>query len=192
MSKYAPTRQGVPTIAQFVGSLALGLDFIEKAGTQLVAMKKDDFDVFDRIMEECDWLTKDMLECIHNVGMKVLHPKLLLMPKHVYDHVCGLPMAEQEKVVTLPVAVPPPTQEGRPVGNTVFKPAAELNRSEADRVWQRRETPVVPFTKSIKYLLTTKLGEGTVTLLPGAVNARVQTILLDKDGTATVQFKLPV
>lgn len=174
---------------QFIGNLSLGLDFLQTAGAQLVEMKKNDFDVFDRILEQCDWLTRDMLECIHNVGLKVLHPKLLLMPKHVYDHVCGLPMAEQEKVVTQPVEVPPPLHQGQPVGQPVIKPAAELTYAEANRVWKRK-TPVAPHIKSIKYLLTAKLAEGKVSLLPGAAKAPAQTILLDKDGTATVQFKI--
>jgi hypothetical protein len=190
--KHAPNKAGVPTIDQFIGNITLGFDFLENAGRQLIVMKEDDFDVFDRIIEENPWITRDMLETILAIGKKEIHPRLILLPRHVFDRVCGLPYDDQLKAVTQPITVPPPEYEGRPRGDAALKSAQDLTRAEAARVWRGgvgegwKLGP--PSEKMTLYVADSPTTIDDVKLAPATTNRRAHVIQLDENGECLVQF----
>lgn len=186
------TAQKIPTIKEFLGNLDLGFSFIQKAGEQLVKMKAANFDVFDDILEECDWLTRDMLETILLIGRREIHPRILLLPRHVYTKIVGLPYEEQERIATQGVAVPVEPTVAREANlrreeAELFKNAKDLSRAESARVWgghnKQEFTPASP-------KMELKLNGESVELAPAsATNRKPQVITLGADGTAVVVFR---
>lgn len=182
------TAQKIPTVKEFLGNLELGFDFLQTAGDQLCKMKADDFDVFDRILEQCDYITRDMLDTLLLIGRKEIHPRIMLLPKHVYSKVCGLPYEEQEKICSAPIPIPPgfmSAGDGRPHG-TFTKSAKDLSAAESRRVWGGHNKitygPMSP-------LMELRVENETPLIPAGATNRKPQIITLDENGVAVVQFR---
>ena len=86
-------------IDSFVGFLTCGIAFWKRAGEKLVALKKQHDDVFTDIIEQVEWLTVEMLETIHELGLGTLDPMTLLLPQRLASKVAGLPIEQQRTVV---------------------------------------------------------------------------------------------
>lgn len=181
------TIQRIPTIKEFLGNLELGFDFLQTAGEQLCKMKAGDFGVFDRILDQCDWLTLPMLETLILIGRKEIHPRVMLLPRHVYSRVVGLPYDEQLRAVSEPVAVPEDGSNGR---DSVGKPAKDLTRAEAARVWSHPGIGRRPIYEPPGPAMELSILEKDVALaLAAPTNRKPQVVLLDENGVAVVQFR---
>ena len=187
------TAQKIPTIKEFLSNLELGFDFLQTAGEQLCKMKADDFDVFDRITDTCDWITRDMLETLLLIGRKEIHPRIMLLPKHVYSKVCGLPYEEQCRIVSEKVVVPPVSNGAalRAEEIEMSKHAKDLSRSEANRIWTPGRKPTYAPPSESFDLHIEHCGEAQVGYIEPAkaTNRKPQIITLDEHGCAVVQFR---
>ena len=119
-------------IDRFVSNIECGIDFWIKAGEILVKMKKDDPDVFQVITKCHPWVTLDVLETMHSIGLKALHPRVLLLPPKIASSVAAMPYDAQKYVVesNAPVLV---AREGSHSRATELK---DLSRAEAGRVFR--------------------------------------------------------
>lgn len=165
-----------PTISDFISSLELGFSFLQQAGEKLVAMKENDFDVFDQIIQEHRWITREMLEVILAIGKKEIHPKALLLPRHVTDRVVSMPYSEQENMADEFISR---RYEGRPATGT----ARDCLTREVVRsvLGEKLSEPTPKLTLYV---------EGTQAVLtPATTNRKPQTVILDKNGEAVVVFR---
>lgn len=86
-------------IDSFVGFLTCGIDFWKRAGEKLVALKTKNDDVYLDIINQVEWLTFEMLETIHEIGLGTLDPMTLLLPQRLATKVAELPIEQQRTVV---------------------------------------------------------------------------------------------
>jgi hypothetical protein len=86
-------------IDSFVGFLTCGIDFWRRAGQKLVALKQQNDGVFTDIIQQVEWITIEMLETIHEIGLGKLDPTTLLLPQRIATKVAGLPIEQQRTVV---------------------------------------------------------------------------------------------
>lgn len=126
-------------IERFIGYVELGIDFFEKAGEELVRLKKNDPDIFEAITSEHKWMTKDMLLVFENIGLKKIHPMTLLMPNHVFAKLSEMPY-EQQKYLAEGMEVEVVSSSDLRNGyhqNGVRKLLSELTKPEAELVLSR-------------------------------------------------------
>lgn len=86
-------------VDRLVGFIECGIDFWLKAGEILVKMHKTDPGVFETICKRHRWVTIDMLRTLYDIGMKVIHPRVLLLPSKVAGAVAAMPYDAQKYVV---------------------------------------------------------------------------------------------
>jgi hypothetical protein len=62
-------------------------------------MRKANPDIFSAITRAHPWATNDVLETMHSIGLKALHPRVLLLPPKVVGDVAKLPYETQKEIV---------------------------------------------------------------------------------------------
>jgi hypothetical protein len=122
------------TIRNFLCKLEMGRTFFEDAAKLLVKMLDEDPQVFDEILKlhRVSWLNRDVLETFEALGRGQIALETIFLPRHVLQRLMQLPVEEQSKLATRPVAV----YQGRRNGevSVARKRLCELNRREARTV----------------------------------------------------------
>lgn len=125
------------TIADFLSTLNLGLEWIGDAGKKLVAMMDTNPSAFDDILDTNppEWITRDVLRTIEQIGRGKISPELLVLPLHVFNRLSSLPTLEQIKAMQNGVEVVSKRMScARPGGFTREKKlACKLTVKEAKR-----------------------------------------------------------
>lgn len=176
-------------VDRFVGFVEMGIDFWLKAGAVLVEMRKKEHDIFDAIRKQHRWITVEMLETLHSIGMKTLHPKVLLLPNNVSGAVAMMPYADQVAIVEgggrLSVAISAAGAGREGNHTTMLKRVDEMSGREARRAMSP-SGPVAP-EKQILGSNHELLGVFLVTLVSGRASIRR---LSDKDPRGrTIRFE---
>lgn len=194
-------------IERFIGYVELGIDFFEKAGEELVRLKKNDPDIFEAITSEHKWMTKDMLLVFENIGLKKIHPMTLLMPNHVFAKLSEMPY-EQQKYLAEGMEVEVVSSSDLRNGyhqNGVRKLLSELTKPEAELVLSRNgvRTPKEQVEVEAKKASTIdfrdpeRRGLFQLTYMNGKLWVResfhkngspTTAVLLDKDGKALIEL----
>ena len=86
-------------IDSFIGFVTCGVDFWKRAGEKLVTLKRKDEGVFADIVRQVDWLTVEMLETLHEIGLGNLEPRILLLPHRLAAKVAEQPLEVQRVAV---------------------------------------------------------------------------------------------
>lgn len=132
----AQTESVKPTIEMFVTALQAGVNAWEAAGKILVALRREDDEIFKRIQKEHPFVTGDMLEVFWNFGMKTMYPMVALLPRAVFGHVRNMAYEFQVKVCSEPIQVVTRMVGDKPV--IVRKPVSRLTADEAKRALWRK------------------------------------------------------
>ena len=139
---------GPPTIAKFITCLNAGINAWEAAGLMLVALRKEDADVFKRIMKEHPLITRDTLEVFYNIGIRTFYPMVALLPQRVYSTVKSMTYEAQKRVCSEPIEVVTRMFGDKPV--VVRKSISELSSQDCRRALYSKG--VVPTAKQIERL----------------------------------------
>lgn len=125
-----------PTIAQFIEAISAGIKQWEKAGQILVALRRDDPDVFKRIQQEHSFITNDTLEVFHNIGTGSLYPMAVLLPRHQFRAICEMSYDKQVKICHEPVQIVTRMVGDKPV--VIRKPVTKMSEAECKQALWRK------------------------------------------------------
>jgi len=121
-----------PSIDLFVTAIHAGINSWEAAGKILVKLLHEDANAFKRIIKAHPWLTIDLLEVFHSIGLRTFYPMVVLLPKQVYNRVRSMPYDVQQRICIEPVEVVTRlVMNDKPVIER--KPVARLTACEAER-----------------------------------------------------------
>lgn len=116
------------TIQDFVTAVQEGCESWESAGKILVALHREDPDIFKRINKEFPFLNTDALELFYQIGIGSLYPMTLLLPRHVMSAARYLPYEKQKLLCSEPVQIVTRIVGGKPT--VIRKPAATMSRED--------------------------------------------------------------
>lgn len=94
-----------PRIEDFIKYVHAGVSAWEQAGQILVRLLREDPQVFRKITEAYDFITRDTLEVFHSIGIRTLYPLTMLLPRRVSYAVRAMRYDAQKRVCTEPIQV---------------------------------------------------------------------------------------
>lgn len=139
-----------PTINEFIAALNAGSDGWQRAGEILVALRREDDGVFDKIVHEYQFVTHDILDVFFQIGIKTLYPLALLLPRHVFCAVRQMRYDTQVRVMSDSVDVVTRQVGDKPV--VIRKGVAKLSPDEVKRVLGKKGAR--PVAKQVAMLNT--------------------------------------
>lgn len=138
-----------PTIENFVICLQAGVNAWEAAGRILVALRREEPDIFKRIVLAHSWITLDSLEVFHSIGLRTFYPMVALLPRNVYNRVRAMPYEIQKKVCVEPIEIVTRMVGDKPV--VIRKPVTQLTHAEASRaLWRKGNYTVAHQVKQLE------------------------------------------
>jgi hypothetical protein len=139
-----------PSIDLFVTGIHAGINSWEAAGKILVKLLHEDANAFKRIIKAHPWLTIDLLEVFHSIGLRTFYPMVVLLPRPAYNRVRLMPYDVQQRICVEPVEVVTRlVMNDKPVIER--KPVAQLTACEAERALDNHgQRPVKKQIQSLK------------------------------------------
>lgn len=150
------------TIESFVSCVKSGVESWEKAGQIIVALRKSDPLIFERINRSYPFITIDSLEMFYGIGTKSVYPMTLLMPRHVFSVVRGLGYDTQKSLMEEPIQIVTRIAAGKPVIER--KSIAKCSKDDIRKAICSRGN--IPVEKQVKALTRQQETSVSVALAP--------------------------
>lgn len=183
-------------IDDFLSEIRLGVDFFFSAGQKLVLMLEEDPRVFEEIIErsKLSWVTMDVLKGFEMIGRKQLAVEAMFLPKHILNRMIGLPLDDQERMLSSPVNVSIGLRRGNQ--SRVGKALSKLSRNEAKRVIGPAGIRTVEEQDALPSKPPEKvIGRFSITVMNGKAFIKrtsntfaCQKLRLDKNNTVEIEF----
>jgi len=93
------------SITAFTHLIAQGIQAWIEAGKMLLAMQREDKNVFQKIINRNQWLTVDILMTFTRIGRMELRPEVLLLNQTASNILMGLDFETQGRLIDKPIEV---------------------------------------------------------------------------------------